>query len=366
MQDGYHLGKHRGSPCAVLYVGGERQNRITLGKSSPEDAERRLRALNAEFFAKGKSDDYTVKRIFEDYIADRERAKKAAVFRMKQCRDILLPHFGALYATEITKARCEAYIEHRRNLAVGDSTIRTELTYLAVALKFAVDMELIPARPRIWRPPQARPRSQQIDDYHLSRSEVSILLVEAREQWPHLWLWMKVALATAGRPLHILQLEWERVDFHKRFINLDDPKRDRTTKGRARVPMNQEVMDALLEAKRHAGSSGYVIEFNGKPIKSIKKGLRELCKRTGIKASPYVFRHTAAVWMAEAGIPMEEIAQYMGHTNPLITYKTYARFSPTHLQRAAKALQVVRGSDGTDVPAKRNTARTDALGGHSA
>jgi integrase len=235
-----------------------------------------------------------------------------------------------------------------------------------VALKFAVDTQMITARPRVWRPPQARPRSQQGEDFHLSRAQARVL-IDAAEDWlPHLWLWLVVALGTAGRPLHILQLEWDRVDFLRRDINLDDPKRDRRAKGRARVPMNQEVYDALIEAKRHAGKSGFVVEWNGGPVKSIKKSLAELCRRTGIKCSPYVLRHTAAVWMAEAGVPMEEIAQYMGHNDPRITYRIYARFRPTHLQRAAQALQVVRGSPGTDVPAERNVVRTVVQNGQPA
>ena len=42
--------------------------------------------------------------------------------------------------------------------------------------------------------------------------------------------------------------------------------------------------------------------------------------------------------MAEARIPIEEIASYLGHKNTLITVSTYARFHPDYLQRAAKAL----------------------------
>jgi integrase len=44
--------------------------------------------------------------------------------------------------------------------------------------------------------------------------------------------------------------------------------------------------------------------------------------------------------MAEKGIPMAEIAQYLGHTNPMITYKVYARYSPDYLSTAASALEV--------------------------
>lgn len=363
-EDGYYLGTHRGQPCAVKYVGGKRKGRVALGKISVEDAERRVREHNARWRLERETPErLTVDAIFGLYIKDREDEGKAAVPRMKQCRALIKPHFGSLLPGEIDKKRCRDYETARRNINVSDTTIRTELTYLAIALRFAVDMRLIPAAPRIWRPPQGRPRSS-VEDYHLSRAQAD-RLIRASEETPHLKLWIILALATAGRPLHILQLTWDRVDFHKGTINLDDPTRDRTAKGRARVPMNDEARNALVEAKRRA-TTPYVIEFSGKPMQRIKGSLERAAKRANVDASPYVLRHTAAVWMAEAGVPLEEIAQYLGHTNPLITYRTYARFSPTHLQRAANVLQVVRGSEGAVVPAKRNAEGTGEVYGRSA
>jgi integrase len=44
--------------------------------------------------------------------------------------------------------------------------------------------------------------------------------------------------------------------------------------------------------------------------------------------------------MAEAGVPIEEIAQYLGHTNPNITRETYSKFSPEYLRKAANALEI--------------------------
>lgn len=360
-EDGYYLGEHRNAWCAALYVGGERVSRISLGKIDRKDAERRVREENAKLNLAKLPAQLTVDEIFGRYIKDRERAKKAAVPRMKQCRELLKPFFGALLPNEIDKERCDDYIDKRRNINVGDATIRTEMTYLSIALRFAADTKLIPKDqvPRVWRPPQARPRSS-VEDYHLTRAQANRLL-KAAEGTPHLKLWIILALATAGRPLHILQLTWDRVDFHKGSINLDDPDRDRTAKGRARVPMNDEAREALIEAKRRAGVSPYVINFNGKPLKRIKGALERAAKRAGLKVSPYVLRHTAGVWMAEAGVPMAEIAQYMGHTDIQTTYRVYARFSPTHLQRAANSLQIVRGSAGTVVPEIGNAERTKAL-----
>ena len=75
---------------------------------------------------------------------------------MKQCRGLLKPSFGALLPHEITKAHCRSYETARRNIHVGNATIRTELTYLSIALRFAADMKLIAAAPKIWRPPPSQ------------------------------------------------------------------------------------------------------------------------------------------------------------------------------------------------------------------
>jgi integrase len=63
-------------------------------------------------------------------------------------------------------------------------------------------------------------------------------------------------------------------------------------------------------------------------------------ERAGLQeVPPHVLRHTAAVWMAEAGSSMVEIAQYLGHSDSRITQKVYARFSPTFLRRSSAALE---------------------------
>ena len=75
-------------------------------------------------------------------------------------------------------------------------------------------------------------------------------------------------------------------------------------------------------------------------MKSIKKGFKAATVEAGLSdVSPHVLRHTAAVHMAEAGISMDEIAQYLGHSDSRITAFTYARYSPEHLRRPASALE---------------------------
>lgn len=87
-------------------------------------------------------------------------------------------------------------------------------------------------------------------------------------------------------------------------------------------------------------TSNYVIERGGLPLKRIRHAFAGLSKRTGLKVTPHMLRHSAAVWMAEGGVPMSEISQYLGHTNTDITERVYARFSPTYLQKAAAVLDL--------------------------
>lgn len=110
-----------------------------------------------------------------------------------------------------------------------------------------------------------------------------------------------------------------------------------TAKYRATVPMNDQLRGALLEAKEGA-MSDFVIEHGRERVASIKKGFAAACRRAGVKATPHMLRHSAAVWMAEGGTPMAQIARFLGHTDSAITERVYARFSPTFLAGAAEAL----------------------------
>ena len=127
------------------------------------------------------------------------------------------------------------------------------------------------------------------------------------------------------------------------LIALADPDSHGRRKGRATVPMTTMARQALAEARR-AALTEYVIEYAEKPVASIKRGFTEACRRGGLKnVTPHTLRHTAAVWMAEAGRPMPEIAAYLGHGDSHITERVYAKYSPDYLRRAAGALDIEAG-----------------------
>lgn len=110
-------------------------------------------------------------------------------------------------------------------------------------------------------------------------------------------------------------------------------------KGRAVVPIGPTLQAALSEA-RAAALTDYVIEYAGQPVRTISKAFERATARAGlVDVTFHTLRHTCAVWLAEAGIPMSEIAQYLGHSSTATTERVYARYSPDYLRRAANVLE---------------------------
>lgn len=330
MQD-IRLRRHRGVYAAVWYDEAGHRQRRSLGTADRALANTRLAALRAQLAQSAPSGPLTVAAIGERYIEDRREEGKR-VERMEYNFMRLNAHLGHMRPSDITKQDCNAYAAARRADGVKDATIWTEMTTLRSALNFAVNMGWIASAPYIRAPQKGAPR-----DHHLTKDEARALLSAASA--PHVRLFIALALATAGRMSAILELTWVRVDMDARRIYLRNPEIEETAKGRATVPINDWLLPALQEA-REAALSPFVIEWAGGRVMSVKKALAAAARRAGVKCSAHVLRHTAAVWMAEAGVPMSEIAQYLGHRDSRTTERVYARYSPDYLQGAAKALSL--------------------------
>lgn len=238
----------------------------------------------------------------------------------------LEPFWGALRADQITTERCREYAKMRRDVGRGDGTILREMAVLKACVKrYASDAGAVfemPSSP----PPKNR---------YLTRAEFRALIDNAGE--PHIRLFLLLALSTGARAGAVLALTWHQVDFNREQIDLGIGAKN---KGRSVVPMTKGLKTALRAASQQR-STPFVIEYRGRPVKSIKRGFNRACERAGLEdVTPHVLRHTAAVWMAESGTSMAEIAQFLGHSSEKVTFKIYARYSPDYLRRAASALEV--------------------------
>lgn len=237
---------------------------------------------------------------------------------------VLEPHFGYKLGRAITKADCRAYTHSRKGKS--NSTIRTELEALRACLRWHYGKEA----PQITAPSPSKPRDRFLTKEQRDRFLSAI-------ETPHVKLFAILAFTTGARMGAILDLTWDRVDLKAGTIDFQPAGRDKTNKRRTVVPINPRAREALLEAEAGA-LTDHVIEYSGKPVASVKKAIAAASRRSGIKCSPHDFRRSAARWMAEANVSMEQIAQFLGHTSTRVTYSTYARFSPRFMADAAAAL----------------------------
>lgn len=279
----------------------------------------------------GGSDEepWTVGRIVASYIAAREEAGILSTSRQRDAWKAMKDYWGKVDPQLIDAAMAKEYARQRSR---ANATVRYELSMLSVALKWAADNDKIQRVKAVWRPDVAERKVRA-----LTRTQFRKWFKEVKA--PHARLYVRLGIATMGRPAAILELRWEQVDWDHSHIDLNPKDRKQTRKRRPVVPLNAETM-AELEKNFAGHQCEFIVERGATQIKSIKKAFLAASQRSGVKVTPYMLRHTGAVWAAEAGVSMHVLAQYMGHDDDSTTQKHYARFSPDYLRTVSEAVQL--------------------------
>lgn len=322
MSGEFSVQKLRGG-FAIVWVEGGKRRRRQLASTDRQSAEAEARKLWA---AGDDGTPWTVARIMSGYIASIEG--KPSHSRRQDAWKAMQGFWAGVDPGLIDAEMCRAY--RQRRASVADATVRYELLQLSTALKWGRAERHITAAPALWlpSPPERQTR-------HLTHHEFDRFFEAVRAE--HARLYVMLGLFTVARPSAILDLTWDRVDFAREQIDFRPPGRAQTSKRRTVVPMAHDLLLALQDGAR-ARTCEFVIERGGKPVANIKKAFQAASARSGVHATPYTLRHTGAVWAAEAGVSMSELAQYMGHDDDRTTQKHYARFSPGHLRSVADAI----------------------------
>ena len=307
---------------AIVYQRDGKRVRRTLAAQDRTGAEAEARAI----WAGAERGQWTVGRIVTAYLMS--ISGKVSHGRRVDAWKAMAPFWQQVDPALIDEAMCRKYRASRR---VSDSTVRYELLQLSTALNWAkTNGPKLASRPAIWLPqtPEQKVR-------HLSRAEFARFFAAVRAD--HARLYVMLGLYTMARPGAILGLEWSRVDFARRQIDFTPAGHVRTAKRRSIVPIADEL---LIELQRGyaARTTQWVIERGGQRVANIKKAFQAASERSGVHATPYTLRHTGAVWAAEAGVPMSELAQFMGHDDSRTTEAHYARYTPGYLTRVANAI----------------------------
>lgn len=331
----YRVGIYRlgllGDQAVATWRDAEGRHRYRLGRAGSESEARRLLDTFAHARARTIAADsgQTIAGIFAAYRKDRAAdGKQVSAFDWSW--RALGPTFAKLGPEDITADVCRSYASRRIAEGVQAGTIWTELIRLRSALNWAAKHRLIPhPPPYVWAPSKPEARSRVLTDAEIDRLLSACVM-------PHVRLFVLLALCTGGRTAALLELTWDRVDFDAGTINLrrDQPVNPLTKtvrKGRAIVPMNATARAVLSQAHAERMCE-HVIEWNGAPIKKIRKGFEEACRRAGLEGvTPHDLRRTVATKADEAGVDWTRIARLLGHSS-VASGAAYRHPRPSHLQ----------------------------------
>jgi hypothetical protein len=89
-------------------------------------------------------------------------------------------------------------------------------------------------------------------------------------------------------------------------------------------------------------AKSHFVEWNGKPVASVKTGFGSAVRIAGLdvtvgNVTPHTLRHTAATWLMQRGAPMWEAAGFLGMSEKTLR-DTYGHHHPDHLRGAADAI----------------------------
>jgi integrase len=126
-----------------------------------------------------------------------------------------------------------------------------------------------------------------------------------------------------------------------------------TTKRQTPVPLPKLLLAHLRRWSRLEISKSHFVEWNGKPVASVKTGFASAVKLAKLDLSvgnvtPHTLRHTAATWLMQRAAPIWEAAGFLGMSEKTLR-ETYGHHHPDHLHGAANAI-------GTHDAPKRNVA----------
>ncbi|MEI9405112.1 tyrosine-type recombinase/integrase [Mesorhizobium argentiipisi] len=295
----------------------------------------------------------------------------------------VLNWFGDMMIGDIDGKTCRDYAKAHG----GGAAARRQLEDLRAALNHYHREGYVTSTPPIVLPAKSAPR-----DRWLTRDEAAALLRAAwrmRQSWKgqpsnrrtgrHVARFILVALYTGTRSAAICaaairptdgaaHVDLERGVFYRRAVGrLETKKRQPPMRlpDRLLAHLRRWAVTRLEIKTRGRGKSAnigriiahdYVVEWNGKPVQSIKKAFRSVVEAAGLgwyddaiapdgsvkrlfrtDVTPHVFRHTAATWLMQQGADPWAAAGFLGMTVEMLI-QTYGHHHPDFQADAAEAI----------------------------
>jgi len=228
------------------------------------------------------------------------------------------------------------FILHFKGVSGSTGKARSQFTvnkycdYLSFIFHFGMDNGFTTVNPlKNWKKPKVQPW-----DLKLTLEDAKKIMACAE---PHLKWAMEVCFNLGTRPgeSELLSLRWENVDFAAGTVRIYASK----TKTYRTVPINPEFLKRM-EVERDQSVSGFVIEYMGRGLTTIRKSFKNACQRAGITypTRMYDLRHLFATTLLSKGADLAAVSKMMGHSTVKMTADTYYHYMEGEKERAVRLL----------------------------
>jgi len=113
----------------------------------------------------------------------------------------------------------------------------------------------------------------------------------------------------------------------------------KTNKRQPTVPIPSRLLAHLRRWYRINPETKHFVEFNGRPVTSVKTAFKSAVRLAGLGAgiSPHTLRHTAATWLMQRGADPWQAAGYLGMSLEVLL-NTYGHHHPDYLSDAVEKI----------------------------
>ena len=246
---------------------------------------------------------------------------------------------------------------------LGYKTVKNIRGVLSSAYEYALENRYVNENPVLRSRMPSFPHSIKKDVPEYNAQQVKKLLLYAKENESHIYIFLLLALYTGLRKGELLALTWDDVDYGKKLLRVNKSRTGsrkdvtmqittpKTASSNRKIPLNDTVLEALKEEKQRQEDyakllgNGYDKSHNfivrtvlGKPYVNLRV-VNRLTENAGLPhCTIHGFRHSVASILDDNGVPIQDISVLLGHESVQTTERIYINRRKTAKETTINAL----------------------------
>ncbi len=324
----------RGKTWYISYIDlSGRRVRRSLGTTNKKLAELKLKEIELAL-AKGKlgfAIDIPLGDFIRKYLEWSKATKSENTYKtdVKASKD-LVEYFGdKIKLSQIKLSKLEGWkVWLVDSKGYSKTTANIRIRHVKAMLNKAVEWQYLEENPgeklKQYKVPKGKP------DF-LTEEEVKKLF-SVIENKTHLAVF-NLLYFTGMRLSEALNLTWEDVDFEEGFIRVRSKKDWHTKNYKERyIPIHRKLYEHLYHLKEV--SKNKVVPYKYPTVEHL---FQKYSKKSGIKVTPHLLRHSIATAMASKGVSLHAIKDILGHSNYSTTL-IYAKMTDEYKRKALETV----------------------------